>query len=52
MATQRHHYLALAVFLVIVSFSFFILHREPVVYSELIKSPYRYVDWKTMLYIV
>ncbi|KAF1931560.1 uncharacterized protein M421DRAFT_98685 [Didymella exigua CBS 183.55] len=42
LATQRYYSLALAVFLVTVSFSFFLFHRESVIYNELVRSPYRH----------
>lgn len=44
LATQRYYYLALAVFLVIVSFSFFLFqHGEPAVYKA-VEEPHRYSD--------
>ena len=42
LATQRYYYLALAAFLVFISFSFFVSHGESIAHSELMKSPYRY----------
>ncbi|KAF3045056.1 hypothetical protein E8E12_006607 [Didymella heteroderae] len=41
LATQRYYYLALAIFFVIVSSSFFLFHGESDVHNELVKSPYR-----------
>lgn len=41
LATQRYYYVALAVFLVFLSFSFFLFRSEPVAYDKVVKSPYR-----------
>jgi hypothetical protein len=45
LAAQRYYFIALAVFLVLVSFTFFFFRQdEPAFYEKIAKVPYRYTS--------